>query len=178
MTNINGSTHIGSARVGSSRGLAKRRTVLTAVAASAAASVVLPRFAFAAAAVAAPDAKSYPMKAFTQHTEAATLQAMYGTSTVTDSSDVKMDAPDIAENGAVVPISFDANITSVTSAAILAVDNPFVMACAYKIPDGTSPAISSRVKLGKTTKVVSVVQAGGKLMSTSKQVKVTLGGCG
>jgi sulfur-oxidizing protein SoxY len=155
-----------------------RRTLLTTVAAGAAASVVLPRFAQAAAAVAAPSAKDYPMKAFTQKTEAATLQAMYGTSTVTTSSDVKMDAPDIAENGAVVPISFDANAKDVTGAAILAIDNPFVMACAYKIPAGTDPAISSRVKLGKTTKVVSVIQAGGKLMSTSKQVKVTLGGCG
>lgn len=155
-----------------------RRTLLTAVAAGAAASVVLPRFAQAAAAVTAPSAKDYPMKAFTQKTEAATLQAMYGMSSAPESSDVKIDAPDIAENGAVVPISFDANAKNVTGAAILAIDNPFVMACAYKIPAGTNPSISSRVKLGKTTKVVAVVQADGKLMSASKQVKVTLGGCG
>ncbi|MGC9269420.1 thiosulfate oxidation carrier protein SoxY [Acidiphilium sp.] len=168
MTDINGLTRVS----------AKRRTILTAVAAGAAASIVLPRFARAADAAAAPSAKDYPMKAFTQKTEAATLQAMYGTSTVTHSADVSMDAPDIAENGAVVPISFDSKAKDVTGAAILAIDNPFVMACAYKIPAGTDPAISSRVKLGKTTKVVSVIQAGGKLMSTSKQVKVTLGGCG
>ncbi|GBR76264.1 thiosulfate oxidation carrier protein SoxY [Acidiphilium acidophilum] len=157
---------------------AKRRTILTAVAAGAAASFVLPRTSFAADAVTAPSAKDYPMKAFTQKTQAATLQAMYGTSSVSTSSDVKLDAPDIAENGAVVPVSFDANAKNVTGASILAIDNPFVMACAYKIPAGTDPAISSRVKLGKTTQVVAVIQSGGKLMSASKQVKVTLGGCG
>lgn len=157
---------------------AKRRTILTAVAAGAAASFVLPRTSFAADAVTAPSAKDYPMKAFTQKTEAATLQAMYGKSAAPASSDVKLDAPDIAENGAVVPVSFDANVKNVTGAAILAPSNPFTMACAYKIPAGTNPAISSRVKLGKTTKVVAVIEADGKLMSASKQVKVTLGGCG
>lgn len=153
-----------------------RRTVLAAVAAGTAAGLMRPALSFAAAAAAR--ASSYPAKAFIQHSQDATLQAMFGTSSVTASADVKMDAPDIAENGAVVPVSFDANAPKVTAAAILALDNPFVMACAYKIPEGTSPAIASRIKLGKTTKVVSVVQSGGKLMSTSKQVKVTLGGCG
>ncbi|MDD2876088.1 MAG: thiosulfate oxidation carrier protein SoxY [Acidiphilium sp.] len=161
---------------GLTRGSPKRRDFLVAAAAGTAAALVLPRFASAAAA--APNASTYPAKAFIQKTEAATLQAMFGTSTVTASPDVKMDAPDIAENGAVVPISFDANAKNVTGAAILAIDNPFVMACAYKIPAGTNPAISSRVKLAKTTQVISVVEVGGKLMSTSKQVKVTLGGCG
>ncbi|HQT85411.1 MAG: thiosulfate oxidation carrier protein SoxY [Acidiphilium sp. 37-64-53] len=154
-----------------------RRTVLAAVAAGTAAGLMRPALSFAAAA-AAPRASSYPAKAFIQHSQDATLQAMFGTSSVTASADVKMDAPDIAENGAVVPVSFDANAPKVTAAAILALDNPFVMACAYKIPEGTSPAIASRIKLGKTTKVVSVVQSGGKLISASKQVKVTLGGCG
>jgi sulfur-oxidizing protein SoxY len=157
-------------------GAPSRRTVLAAVAAGTAAGLMRPALSFAAAA--APRASSYPTKAFIQHSQDATLQAMFGTSSVTASPAVKMDAPDIAENGAVVPVSFEATAPKVTAAAILALDNPFVMACAYKIPEGTSASIASRIKLGKTTKVVSVVQSGGKLMSTSKQVKVTLGGCG
>jgi sulfur-oxidizing protein SoxY len=156
-------------------GAPSRRTVLAAVAAGTAAGLMRPALSFAAA---APRASSYPTKAFIQHSQDATLQAMFGTSSVTASPAVKMDAPDIAENGAVVPVSFEASAPKVTAAAILALDNPFVMACAYKIPEGTSASIASRIKLGKTTKVVSVVQSGGKLMSASKQVKVTLGGCG
>jgi sulfur-oxidizing protein SoxY len=154
-----------------------RRTVLfTAAAIGATAGLIRPRFAQAA--TAAPNVAGYPIKAFSQHDQNAALQAMFGSSTVTDTSNVKMDAPDIAENGAVVPIAFDANAQNVTGAAVLAVDNPFVIACAYKIPAGTNPAISSRIKLAKTTTVTSVIQADGKLISTSKKVKVTLGGCG
>jgi sulfur-oxidizing protein SoxY len=156
-----------------------RREVLTG-AALGAAILVAPGMADAADApkdMVLAKASSYPKKAFAQTSEAKALKAMYG-KTPTKSSDVKLGAPDIAENGAVVPVSVDANLPKVTSISILALDNPFTMAASYKIPAGTDSAISSRIKLAKTTKVIAVVESDGKLYSASKQVKVTLGGCG
>jgi sulfur-oxidizing protein SoxY len=57
-------------------------------------------------------------------------------------------------------------------------ENPFTLAAAYKIPEGTTASVSNRLKMAKTTKVVAVVESGGKLYSATKEVKVTVGGCG
>ena len=62
--------------------------------------------------------------------------------------------------------------------AILVLDNPYTLAAAYKIPDGTEAAVASRLKMAKTSKVVAVVQSNGKLYTATKEVKVTVGGCG
>ena len=90
----------------------------------------------------------------------------------------ELDAPEIAENGAVVPISVSSTLADVTSIAILVPENPFPLTAAYKIPAGTSPMVGNRIKMAKTSKVVAVVEAGGKLYSATKEVKVTVGGCG
>lgn len=154
-----------------------RRVVLLG-AAGAAAAAAMPRFGFAAGGMSAPKASLWPAKAFKETTRDAALKALFGTSDTTTTDQVKMQAPDIAENGAVVPITLDANEDKVTRSALLAVKNPYSLACAYEIPVGTSPAISSRLKLAQTTTVIGVVESGGKLYSASRQVKVTLGGCG
>ena len=67
---------------------------------------------------------------------------------------------------------------NVTGIAILVLENPNTLAAAYKISEGTEPSVANRLKMAKTSKVVAVVEAGGKLYSTSKEVKVTVGGCG
>ncbi|HQT74109.1 MAG TPA: thiosulfate oxidation carrier protein SoxY [Acidiphilium sp.] len=154
-----------------------RRTVLLG-AAGAAAVLAMPRSGLAAASVPAPKASLWPEAAFKATVPDAALKALWGSSSLVSTDQVKMEAPDIAENGAVVPISVDANETAITGAALLARHNPYSLACAYEIPEGTSPAISSRLKLARTTEVIAAVKAGGKLYATSKQVKVTLGGCG
>lgn len=158
-----------------------RRAVLKAAAGTTAGLALIGRAPLASAAAEAtpiPKASLYPAKAFAQTKPDAALKLLYGQSDAPESGNVKMTAPDIAENGAVVPISLDANMAGVTSSALLAIDNPYSLACAYEIPAGTNVGIASRLKLAKTTKVVGVVKAGGKLASTSKSVKVTLGGCG
>jgi sulfur-oxidizing protein SoxY len=66
----------------------------------------------------------------------------------------------------------------VTSIAILVAENPNALAAAYRIPAGTLPSVASRLKMAKTTNVIAIVEAGGKLYSTTKEVKVTVGGCG
>ena len=57
-------------------------------------------------------------------------------------------------------------------------ENPNALAASYKIPEGTLPAVSNRLKMAKTSKVIAVVESDGKLYSASKEVKVTVGGCG
>jgi sulfur-oxidizing protein SoxY len=122
-------------------------------------------------------AKQWPGEAFKTKNEADALKALYGKSA--EASDkVSLDAPEIAENGAVVPIAVTSSLPKVTGIAILVLENPNVLAAAYKIPEGTQASVSNRLKMAKTSKVVAVVESGGKLYSATKEVKVTVGGCG
>jgi sulfur-oxidizing protein SoxY len=132
-------------------------------------------FSLAPALAAAND--KYPEDAFKQKSDADAIKALYG-KTAEPSDKVKLDAPEIAENGAVVPISVSSSLPDVTSISILVAENPNALAASYKIPAGTLPSVANRLKMAKTTNVIAVVEAGGKLYSTSKEVKVTVGGCG
>ncbi|WP_027577525.1 thiosulfate oxidation carrier protein SoxY [Bradyrhizobium sp. WSM1743] len=119
----------------------------------------------------------YPEEAFKQKSEADAIKALYG-KTAEPSDKVKLDAPEIAENGGVVPISVTTTLDKVTSIAFFVAENPFALAASYKIPDGTIPAVANRLKMAKTTKLTAIVEADGKLYSATKEVKVTVGGCG
>ena len=119
----------------------------------------------------------YPEEAFKAKSEADAIKALYGKSPE-PSDKVKMDAPEIAENGAVVPISVTTTLADVTSIAFLVSENPVALVASYKIPAGTMPNVANRIKMAKTSNVIVVVEAGGKLYSASKEVKVTVGGCG
>jgi sulfur-oxidizing protein SoxY len=132
-------------------------------------------FGFAPAFAAAND--KYPEDAFKQKSDADAIKALYG-KTAEPSDKVKMDAPEIAENGAVVPISVSSTLDNVTSISILVAENPNALAASYRIPEGTLPSVANRLKMAKTTNVIAIVEAGGKLYSTTKEVKVTVGGCG
>ena len=132
-------------------------------------------FSLAPAFAAAND--KYPEDAFKQKSDADAIKALYG-KTAEASDKVKLDAPEIAENGAVVPISVSSTLSDVTSISILVAENPNALAASYQIPAGTLPSVANRLKMAKTTNVIAIVEAGGKLYSTSKEVKVTVGGCG
>lgn len=132
-------------------------------------------FSLAPAFAAAND--KYPEDAFKQKSDADAIKALYG-KTAEASDKVKIDAPEIAENGAVVPISVSSTLPDVTSISILVAENPNALAASYQIPAGTLPSVANRLKMAKTTNVIAIVEAGGKLYSTSKEVKVTVGGCG
>jgi sulfur-oxidizing protein SoxY len=119
----------------------------------------------------------YPEDAFRQKSEADAIRSLYGR-TAAPSDQVKLDAPEIAENGAVVPISVSATLPDVTSIALLVSGNPNALAAAYRIPAGTLPSVANRLKMQQTCNVTAIVEAGGKLYSASKEVKVTVGGCG
>jgi sulfur-oxidizing protein SoxY len=129
-----------------------------------------------APAFAAADNK-YPEDAFKQKSEADAIKSLYG-KTAEPSDKVKLDAPEIAENGAVVPISVATTLADVTSISLLVAENPNALAASYKIPPGTMPSVANRLKMAKTSNVTAIVEAGGKLYSATKEVKVTVGGCG
>jgi len=146
---------------------APRRLILQAI--GAVALVGLGNIPFAGGAFAAANDK-YPDEAFKAKTEAdAAAEA---------SDKVKLDAPEIAENGAVVPVSVTTTLPDVTSISFLVSENPVVLVASYKIPAGTMPSVANRIKMAKTSNVIVVVEAGGKVYSTTKEVKVTVGGCG
>ncbi|MDE5456908.1 thiosulfate oxidation carrier protein SoxY [Bradyrhizobium sp. CSA112] len=119
----------------------------------------------------------YPEEAFKQKSDPDVIKTLYG-KTAEPSDKVKMDAPEIAENGAVVPISVSTTLADVTSVAFLVSENPNVLIAKYNIPAGTLPSVANRIKMAKTSNVTVLVEAGGKLYSASKEVKVTVGGCG
>ena len=153
---------------------ATRRLILQGAGAVALAGLGNPIFSLTPA-LAAND--KYPEEAFKAKSEADAIKALYG-KTAEPSDKVKMDAPEIAENGAVVPISVTTTLPDVTSISFLVSENPVVLVASYKIPAGTLPSVANRIKMARTSNVIVVVEAGGKLYSANKEVKVTVGGCG
>ncbi|HWZ41380.1 MAG TPA: thiosulfate oxidation carrier protein SoxY [Bradyrhizobium sp.] len=119
----------------------------------------------------------YPEDAFRQKTDAEAIKALYG-KTAEASDKIKLDAPEIAENGAVVPIAVTTTLTDVTSISFFVSENPNALAASYVIPAGTTPAVANRLKMAKTCNVIAIVESSGKLFSATKEVKVTVGGCG
>ncbi|MGH1432405.1 MAG: thiosulfate oxidation carrier protein SoxY [Neptuniibacter sp.] len=147
-----------------------RRSVVKAIAAGGAligASVLMPRIALAA----------WSEKAFKADDQATAMNELLG-GTPEESAEVTMKAPDIAENGAVVPVTVRSTMANVESMSIFVENNPTPLVVEFMIPAGTAADVSTRLRMGKTSKVTAVVKADGKLYSASKEVKVTIGGCG
>jgi sulfur-oxidizing protein SoxY len=133
----------------------------------AAAGIITPGMALADWNKAAFDAKSM----------ADTLKAM-GAATPTDSKDVQVTGPDIAENGAVVPVGVSSTLPNVTMVAILIEKNPNALSATFNLPEGTEANVQTRVKMGQTSNVYALVKSDGKFFMATKEIKVTLGGCG
>ncbi|MGA7948926.1 MAG: thiosulfate oxidation carrier protein SoxY [Thiobacillaceae bacterium] len=95
-----------------------------------------------------------------------------------DSKDISIKAPDIAENGAVVPVEVSSAIPGTTSIAIMAEKNVTPLLADFKFFDGTQGYIATRIKMGATALVRAIVTADGKSYTAAKEVKVTIGGCG
>jgi sulfur-oxidizing protein SoxY len=104
------------------------------------------------------------------------LKAIGGTPATSDQ--VSVVSPDIAENGAVVPVGATSKLANTTEMYLIVEKNPTPLSCAFFIPAGTAADVQTRLKMGQSTNVIAVVKADGKLFSASKETKVTLGGCG
>ncbi|MGD8843715.1 MAG: thiosulfate oxidation carrier protein SoxY [Gammaproteobacteria bacterium] len=152
----------------------KRRTFLKGSVAIGAAGAALgtglltPRMVLAA----------WPTTAFQATTVDSALDALMGSHALEGSDKITIGAPDIAENGAVVPIKVTSTIPNVESISIIAEKNVNPLSASFQLGKGTEAFVSTRIKMGKTSSVIAVVKAGGKLYSTGKEVKVTIGGCG
>lgn len=94
------------------------------------------------------------------------------------SSAVTLNAPDIAENGAVVPVGITTTLANVEQMAILVEKNPSALSAQFTLMPGMEPMVVTRVKMAQTSNVYAAVKSGGKWFVAVKEVKVTLGGCG
>ena len=131
--------------------------------------VAMPRALFAAA---------WPEKAFSQAAAEQAMIDLLGTSETSPSDRITLKVPQIAENGAVVPVTVTTTHENVESISIIVENNPRPLAATFELPRGTLPDLSSRIKMGETSEVIAVVKTDTGIFSTSKQVKVTIGGCG
>ncbi|MEW6707078.1 MAG: thiosulfate oxidation carrier protein SoxY [Pseudomonadota bacterium] len=102
-----------------------------------------------------------------------------GGSAPAESKDIAIQGPDIAENGAVVPLGASTTLPGVKRMALLVEKNPSVLSAVFDFTDAVDPAIATRVKMGQSSNVYAVaMMADGKVLYAQKEIKVTLGGCG
>jgi len=94
------------------------------------------------------------------------------------SKDIVIEAPQIAENGAVVPIEISSNLPGTTSIAVLIEKNPFPLTGRFEFKEGAVPFVKLNVKMGETSDVRVIAEAGGKHYVATREIKVTIGGCG
>ena len=116
-------------------------------------------------------------QAFGAKTAADALQGI-GAAGAAPSKDIVIEAPQIAENGAVVPIEVSSNIPGTTAIAVLIEKNPFPLASRFEFKEGALPFVKLNVKMGETSDVRVVAFAGGKQYAATREIKVTIGGCG
>lgn len=103
----------------------------------------------------------------------------YGAGAPAESKDVTLTAPDIAENGAVVPMGVASTLPGVKHLLLLVEKNPSAMVAKFDVTEALDASFSTRAKMGQTSDVYAVaIAADGKAYYTKKEVKVTLGGCG
>lgn len=135
---------------------------------------------FVAAGLARPGTAhaSWNQAAFTAKGLDAVVKGLGGASPTTSKDISWGTTPEIAENGAVVPVSVTSNIPKTESIAILIDKNPNTLAASFTIPAGTDPTVSTRVKMGETSQVHALVKADGKYFVATREIKITLGGCG
>ena len=151
-----------------------RRTVLRgagslgALSALVAAGVLKPTAAYAA---------EWNKAAFEAHETSGALMGI-GAGSASESKDLNLKVPDIAENGAVVPVEVVSNIPNTTSISILVDKNPSPLSAHFEFSNGALPEVAARIKMGKTSMVIAVAKADGKFYTAKKEIKVTVGGCG
>ena len=120
----------------------------------------------------------WPEGAFAATSVDDALNALLGANTHEASESIKIKAPDIAENGAVVPVTVESDAEGISSISIIAAGNQTPLIASFNLGEGALGFVSTRIKMAKTAEVVAVVKAGDKVMSSAKEVKVTIGGCG
>lgn len=120
----------------------------------------------------------WPAEAFVTHDQTQAITLAEGAGTV-EMGHVTITAPNIAENGAVVPVSIESDLPNAVSISLFAEKNPFPLNSEFELGEGVLPYVSTRVRLAETQHVMAVVKtADGKLYGGKALIKVTIGGCG
>jgi Predicted secreted protein len=145
----------------------KRRGLLGSLAAVLVAGLLQPIKALAA----------WNKEAFAAKTPGDALKGL-GASSTEPTKAIVIEAPQIAENGAVVPIEITSNIPGTTSIAVVIEKNPFPLAARFDFKEGALPYVKLNAKMGETSDVRVVASAGGKQFTATREIKVTIGGCG
>lgn len=152
----------------SRRIILKATMAASTLAVAAGANLLVPSTVFAA----------WPAKAFQAKKLDIAMQEISGASTATPSGDITVEAPDIAENGAVVSFTVKTTLPKVESISVYVPVNAAPLSASYLLSNQMETSITGRIKMAKTSDVVAIVKSNGKLYSAKKGVKVTLGGCG
>jgi sulfur-oxidizing protein SoxY len=121
---------------------------------------------------------AWPKSAFEADNLSDAMKGLFDTDLAPASDAISVDAPDIAENGAVVPVTVKTTLSNVEVISIISEKNPTPLVASFNLMPNTEGHISTRIKMGQSSNVIAVVKAGGKLHSARKEVKVTIGGCG
>jgi len=121
---------------------------------------------------------AWPEAAFKARDVKTGLKELLGVEGGEPGGDITIKAPDIAENGAVVPVSVDSTATGVKSITIIAEGNDTPIIASFNLGEDALPSVSTRIKMAKTANVQAVVQTADKVYTATKEVKVTIGGCG
>jgi sulfur-oxidizing protein SoxY len=123
-------------------------------------------------------ASGFNAAAFDAKTVADAVKA-YGGSAPVESKEVSITGPDIAENGAVVPLGAASTAAGVKRLMVMVEKNPNALAAMFEFTDGVEPSVKTRVKMGQSSDVYAVAMMNdGRVLYAKKEVKVTLGGCG
>ncbi|MGB0966165.1 MAG: thiosulfate oxidation carrier protein SoxY [Litorivicinus sp.] len=144
-----------------------RRSLIRALGGAIVAAAALPKLAWAA----------WSSNAMKAGESTAAMNELFGTADVVASAEVKLKAPEIAENGAVVPLEVSTDMPA-EQIAIFVDKNPSPLVMTATMGAGATGLVKTRVRMGESSNVVAVVKSGGKLYSASQEVKVTIGGCG
>ena len=118
---------------------------------------------------------AWPKNSFDIKDLSESVSSVYGHNNLEESSKVKLKAPEIAENGAIVPINVSTTLDNVESIMIFVENNPQPLSSGYRLTTLSEP---SRLKMGKTSNVMAAVKSGDKVYTSTQEVKVTIGGCG
>ena len=121
---------------------------------------------------------AWPESAYKQESISDALKHLFGDSTPIESDKIQLKIPNIAENGAVVPINVKTSLENVDSIGIFVAKNPNPLVARFTLHSVRTADINSRIKMGKSSEVVAIVRSNGKLYASRKFVKVTIGGCG
>ena len=130
--------------------------------------MIKPRRVFAA----------WPKESFDITDLSQSIKSVYGHNNLEENSKVKLKVPDIAENGAIVPINVKTTLDNVESIMLFVENNPQPLSSGYNLSSKAKPIIGTRIKMGKTSTVMAAIKSNGKIYTSANEVKITIGGCG